>query len=329
VESTVGRTVRALTDTKFQSALRLLAVLLGLSLAACAKGTSPADGRLAVVATTTQIGDMAANVGGDRIALTVLLKANQDAHDFEPAPSQIRKLHAAKVILRNGIGLDVYVNKLAGGDLSRVAIVTEGVPLRTAEGTEEEAHTAAAAEASGHDPHVWLSVPNAMIMVGNIRDALASADPANAGYYEQNAAAYIARLQALDLAIRAQVAQVPEQCRRLVTNHDTLGYSAAEYGFTVVGSVIPSISSEAQPSASNVGDIVDKIRAEHVPAIFAETSLNPALIRQVGREAGVTVVDDLYGDSLGPKGSGASTYIEMMEWNTTRIVEALRGCDVP
>jgi zinc/manganese transport system substrate-binding protein len=326
VSTSLRRRARRLTETKFQSAAWGLVLLVGVALAACAPSTSPADGRLAVVATTTQIGDMAANVGGDRIALTVLLKPNQDAHDFEPAPSQIRKLHAAQVILRNGVGLDVYVNKLAGGDLHRVTVVTEGVPLRTAEGAEEEAHTAAAAEAGGHDPHVWLAVPNAVVMVGNIRDALAAADPANAGYYAQNAAAYVARLQALDAAIRQQVAQVPQECRKLVTNHDTLGYYAAEYGFTVIGSVIPSISSEAQPSASNVGEIVDKIRAEQVPAIFAETSLNPALVRQVGREAGVTVVDDLYGDSLGPKGSGASTYVEMMEWNTTRIVEALRGC---
>jgi ABC-type Zn uptake system ZnuABC Zn-binding protein ZnuA len=307
----------------------MLALAAAVSMLAAACGDSDDDsaaGKLVVVATTTQIGDMASNIGGDRIALTTLLKPNQDAHDFKPSPSQIRKLQSAGSVLRNGIGLDTYVTKAVGGNVGRVTVVTEGIALRTTEGGEEEGDADSVSEASGHDAHVWFSVANAKRMVENIRDALAQADAANTDYYRQNAIAYLASLDALDARIRQLVASAPLSCRKLVTNHDTLGYYAAAYGFEVVGSVIPSTSSEAKPSASDVADIVRKIRDEKVPAVFAETSLNPSLIRQVGREAGVRVVDDLYGDSLGPKDGEAGTYIAMMESNTRKIVEALKDC---
>jgi zinc/manganese transport system substrate-binding protein/manganese/iron transport system substrate-binding protein len=133
-------------------------------------------------------------------------------------------------------------------------------------------------------------------------------------------------LQALDASIKQQVAQIPGACRNLVTNHDVLGYYAQTYGFEVIGSVIPSTSSQASASASDVAGIVRQIKSEGVPAIFAEASINPDLIRQVGREAGVKVVDDLYGDSLGPSGSDGATYVKMMQANTKKIVDALKAC---
>ncbi|HXH22152.1 MAG TPA: metal ABC transporter substrate-binding protein [Dehalococcoidia bacterium] len=300
----------------------LALVLLALLLSACtADRDDEANGRLRVIATTTQIGDFARAVGGDLIDLTVLLKPNQDAHDFSLSPSQTRDIDRADLILRNGLGLDLFVLKAAERDPSRLVVVTRGIPLRDG----PDALTSDL-EAGGHDPHVWFSVSNARLMVENIRDAFVRADPANEAAYRENAARYLQELDALDARIRAAVAQVPERCRKLVTNHDTLGYFALLYGFEVIGSVIPSLSSEARPSAADVADIVRKIRDARVPAIFAETSINPSLIRQVGREAGVRVVDDLYGDSLGPRGSDGATYISMMEANTKKIVEALKDC---
>jgi ABC-type Zn uptake system ZnuABC Zn-binding protein ZnuA len=164
-------------------------------------------------------------------------------------------------------------------------------------------------------------------MVENIRDALSAADAVNASTYAANATRYLGELQALDASLKQQVAQVPQACRKLITNHDVLGYFAAAYGFEIIGSVIPSTSSQASASAADVAGIVRQIEAEGVPAIFAETSINPDLIRQVGREAGVDVVDDLYGDSLGPSNSDGSTYVKMMQSNTRKIVDALKGCD--
>jgi zinc/manganese transport system substrate-binding protein/manganese/iron transport system substrate-binding protein len=296
-----------------------------LLLAACATGDDGADGdRLRIVATTTQIGDFARAVGGDRIALTTLLKPNQDAHDFALAPSQIRAIDRADVILRNGLGLDLFVLKPAERDGSRIVVVTEGIALRDG----PDALTGDL-ESEGYDPHVWFSVTNARVMLRNVRDALVRADPDNLTAYHENASRYMAQLLMLDERIRNEVAAIPAACRKLVTNHDTLGYFAVAYGFEFVGSIIPGASSEARPSAGGLAAIVRKIRESGVPAIFAETSINPDLIRQVAREAGVELVDDLYGDSLGPKGSDGATYIEMMESNTRKIVDALKDCETP
>jgi ABC-type Zn uptake system ZnuABC Zn-binding protein ZnuA len=287
-----------------------------LLLAACSGGGDDggSDGRLNVVATTTQIGDFARQAGGDRIRLTVLLKANQDAHDFTLAPSQVRAIAEADVVLVNGLGLDGFIEKALESSDAREVVVSDGISA--IEGRDDHER----------DPHVWFSVANARTMVENIRDALSEADAANAAAYAGDASRYLAELQSLDASIKQQVAQIPSGCRKLVTNHDVLGYYAEAYGFEVIGSVIPSTSSQASASAADVAEIVRQIKAEGVPAIFAEASINPDLIRQVGREAGVKVVDDLYGDSLGPSNSDGSTYIEMMGSNTRKIVDALKSC---
>jgi zinc/manganese transport system substrate-binding protein/manganese/iron transport system substrate-binding protein len=297
---------------------------------ACSSGSGGDDsGQLNVVATTTQIGDFARQVGGDNVKLTVILEPNQDAHDFEPSPSQLRAISNADLVLRNGLRLDAFVNKsLKQGDAD-VAIVTEGISLREApeEHEDHEGHDEAAeTDDREGDPHVWLAVANAAQMVQSVRDALVAADPANADAYKSNAAAYVRTLSSLDSELKAQVQTIPASCRKLVTNHDVLGYYADAYGFELVGSVIPGVSSEAKPSASDIADIVNKIKAEKVPAVFAEASINPALVKQVAKEAGVKVVDDLYGDSLGPKDSEGGTYVGMMRANTTKIVEALKDC---
>jgi ABC-type Zn uptake system ZnuABC Zn-binding protein ZnuA len=290
-------------------------------LAACTGDDGDDDGRLRVVATTTQIGDFARAVGGDHIALTTLLKPNQDAHDFALAPSQIRAIDRADVILRNGLGLDLFVLKPAERDRSRIVVVTQGIALRDG----PDALTGDL-ESEGYDPHVWFSVANARVMLRNVRDALVRADPDNLTAYHENASRYMVELLMLDERIKREVAAIPPACRKLVTNHDTLGYFAVAYGFEFVGSIIPGSSSEARPSAGDLAGIVRKIRESGVPAIFAEASINPDLIRQVAREAGVELVDDLYGDSLGPKDSDGATYIEMMESNTRKIVDALKDC---
>jgi zinc/manganese transport system substrate-binding protein/manganese/iron transport system substrate-binding protein len=297
----------------------LLAIILLVTLfgtAACA-GDDTGSGKLRVVAITTQIGDFAKNIGGDRIDLTVLLKPNQDAHDFEPQPSDIRALAGADLVLRHGLGLDAFIDKTLRGSKAHVVTVTDGIEAR--EGHEE-------ADEGGIDPHVWFSVPNAVRMAENVRDALVAQDPDGAAVYDSNAEGYVAELLSLDGEIKAQAAQVPAACRKLVTNHDVLGYFGAAYGFEIVGSVIPSLATDAQPSAADVADIVRKVRDEDVPAIFAEASVNPALVRQVAREAGVKVVDDLYGDSLGTPGSAGGTYIGMMREDTRKIVDALSRC---
>lgn len=304
---------------KYHSLAKTAGALMSLVLllATSCSGDDAADGagRLDVFATTTQIGDFATQVGGEQINLTVLLQPNQDAHDLELQPSQIRALDAADVVLINGLGLDAFMDRALESTGQHAVVVTDGTSALEGENM-----------AGDRDPHVWFNVENAKVMVDNITQALAEADPANRQALEAKAEAYLEKLDALEAEIRQQVSQVPPACRKLVTNHDVLGHYAEAYGFEVVGAIIPATSTQARPSASRVAEIVELIRSEDVPAIFADTSVSPDLVNQVGREAGVQVVDDLYGDSLGPEGSDGATYIDMMRSNTEKIVGALREC---
>ena len=298
----------------------LSAVGASLALAftlACSAADEDATG-LRVVATTTQIGDFVQAVAGDRVRLTVLLRPNQDAHDFAAAPSQIRALSDADLVLRNGLGLDAFVDKAIKRSGGEVVSVSEGIERRAARDGDDGA-------AAG-DPHVWFAVANARVMVENVSAALREADPENAAFYEERAGRYQTRLDQLDAWIRSQVGEIASACRKLVTNHDVFGYYAEAYAFEILGSIVPGLSTQAQPAAGDIAAIVELIQAEGVPAIFAEASANAALLRQVGREAGVIVVDDLYGDSLGPPGSDGESYVAMMESNTLKIVAALKDC---
>jgi zinc/manganese transport system substrate-binding protein/manganese/iron transport system substrate-binding protein len=320
---------------------RLFAILgagtLGLLLVtACGpaeRQTAEPGGRLTLVATTTQIRALTEAVAGDRATVRSILPPGADAHDFEPRPSDLQAIAASALVLKNGIGLDSWVDRLianAGGARPLVT-VTEGVPLRA--GGPHPADTQAGAtpvareqvEEEGLDPHVWFSTANAMTMTRNIRAALVQVDPAGAAVYEANTTAYLGKLAELDQYIKDQVATIPPERRKVVTNHDAFGYYFDRYGLIFVGSIIPSLSSEAQPSAQDVAELIRKIRAEQVQAIFLESSINPALAKQVGDEAGVRVVDTLYGDALGPPGSPGATYEGMMRYNTDTIVPALKG----
>jgi zinc/manganese transport system substrate-binding protein/manganese/iron transport system substrate-binding protein len=302
--------------------LRVLALVPLLLLAACDTGTTatstpPASSGLSVVATTTQIRSIAEAVLGDRGTVRSILTPGADAHEFEPKPSDVQGISESKLVLKNGIGLDDWVDKLienAGGDRPLVT-VTEGITPRA--GDEESEHGEA-------DPHVWLDVSNAMTMTANIHDALVKADPANEATYKANADTYLARLRDLDKYIRDQVATVPPENRKMVTNHDAFGYYVNAYGLTFVGSIIPSMSTGAQPSAQDVAALIGKIKEQKVKAIFLESSINPSMAQQIGNDVGVKVVDTLYGDSLGAPGTPGATYEGMMRYNTDTIVSALK-----
>ena len=271
--------------------------------------TGSTVGRLRVVATTTQIADLARNVAGDRAEVASLVGPNQDPHEFEPRPDQLRALDNANLVLRHGLGLDHFADKPLGSvSKEKVVVVTAGVRLIQ------------------DDPHVWFDVDNAKIMAANVRDALVKADAANAGRYRANADAYLKELDQLNAFVRSETDRVPRGCRKLVTDHEVLTYYAAAYGFEIVDTVIPGSSTEAEPSARDIATAVERIRSSGVPAVFAQASANPQLMERVAREAGVKVVTGIYADSLGPPGSDGDTYIKMLRANTGRIVGALEGC---
>jgi ABC-type Zn uptake system ZnuABC Zn-binding protein ZnuA len=277
-------------------------------------------GRLAVVATTTQVADFARNVGGDAVSVTQLLQPNVDPHDYEASPADVLAVSRARLVLKNGVGLEAFLDGAieAAGFAGTVVDTSAAVHIRQGEGEQER----------GGDPHVWHDPRNATLMSRAIADAFDAADPAHRSTYEANYRAYAGKLAALDRDIAARIATIPADRRKLVTNHDAFGYYAARYGLTVVGSIIPSFDTSAELSGTDISSLVARIRETGTPAIFAESSLPPRTAETIAREAGVRVVAGegaLYGDTLGPAGSAAATYLAMEEHDTETIVGALRG----
>lgn len=278
-------------------------------------GSDPGDeAAVSVVATTTQVADFAREVGGDRVEVHQVLQANSDPHGYEPRPSDAEALADAELVVRSGGDLDEWLADLiddAGGDAPTVTLIEA---VRTIGGDGDDA-----------DPHWWQDPRNAIAAVEAIEAALVEVDPAGASDYRADAGAYVERLRALDRNVAACVAEIPPAKRRLVTTHDALGYYTDRYGIEVVGALIPSLSTAAQPSAGDIRELVHRIREQDVEAIFPESSIDPRLERAVAREAGATVGRPLWADTLGPDGSDGATYIQSIQSNTAALVEGLTG----
>jgi zinc/manganese transport system substrate-binding protein len=292
--------------------LPLLAALLVALAAGCGDDDSGSGASVTAVATTTQVADLVRNVGGGRVEVDGILQPNADPHDYEPRPSDAAALADADVVFRSGGDLDEWLDEVvesAGGD-------AEGVTLLDSVRARQD------------DPHWWQDPRNAVLAVEAIRDALAKADPDGRAGYERRAAAYIRRLRALDAAIERCIERVPPAKRKLVTTHDALGYFADRYGLEVIGAVIPSLSTQAQPSARDVDELVDQIRDEGVEAIFPEAAVSQKLERAISREAGAEVGGELYADTLGPEGSAGATYIGATRSNANALAEGMSGGSV-
>jgi ABC-type Zn uptake system ZnuABC Zn-binding protein ZnuA len=323
-----------LVKRPLSSALVALAPLALLLLTPPSFAQTPTPAPLQVVASFSILGDLVEHVGGEAVQVTTLIGPGVDAHTYDPAPADLAVLADADVIFENGLGFEPWLDGFYESTQPPGAriVVTEGITPRQAGADHpEDEGEEPLEESDGHehgqfDPHVWHDVANVIVMVGAIRDALAAADPARAELYEANATAYIAELEGLDAAIREQVATLPEERRTLVTSHDNLGYFADAYGFSILGNVFGSVSTEAgDPSARDVAALVEAIAATGVPAIFAENVANPDLMESIAAEAGVSLAPALYTDALGPDGSPGETYVGMMQSNVATIVDALKG----
>lgn len=273
-------------------------------------------GGMLVVATTTQTADFTRLVGGDVVDVYDVIRANVDAHDYEPTAADLENLGDAKVVVRNGFGLEPWFDDtIAQADSTAVVVdASTGVTPRAGEGEE----------AGEEDPHIWMNPAHAKTMVTNITAGLVEADPAHQTAFEANRDAYLAQIDALDVELRGLLDTLPN--RKLVTNHDAFGYYIDYYGLQFVGSVLPSFDTAVELTPSGIEELVAQIKAEGVKAIFTEASLPPAAAEALASEAGVTVVsgeDALYADSLGPEGSNGDTYLKMMRHNTRVIVENL------
>ncbi|PSO47011.1 MAG: metal ABC transporter substrate-binding protein [Cyanobacteria bacterium SW_9_44_58] len=302
--------------------LAIIGAIAGLWLTGCSQ-SNPTDGnneKPSVVATSTMITDWTEKVGGDEIKVTGILEPGADPHVYEPVPADSRAMEQADLIFYNGYNLEPELIKVMNGtgisDEKTLAVAEVVTPFDY--------------EYQGQqvpDPHVWGDVENAIKMVKAIRDRLIELSPEDKAEFSDNAANYIEKLKQLDRWIIQQIQTIPADQRQLVTTHDAFQYYARAYGLAVTGTLI-GISTEEQPSAQRVKNLSNAVRESNVPAIFAETTINPALIKTVATEAGVKLAEqELYSDSIGAPNGDANSYIGMLVVNTRTIVTALGGND--
>ena len=296
--------------------------VMAAAVSGCGGGSSSSNtaAKLEVVATTTQIGDWVRRVGGNAVDVHQILKPNSDPHDYEPRPADVEATGGAKVVFENGDNLDHWMAKVvdqAGGSPA-VVVLGDSAPVKRPGETSGP-------EASKFDPHWWHDPRNAEAAVAKIADSLRAADPDRGDLFSSNADAYTAKLKKLDTGIAACIDKVPQAQRKLVTDHDAFGYFADRYGITVVGAVIPSQTTQAQPSAGETAKLIALIRKEGVKAVFPESSLNAKLAQTIARETGASANYTLYGDTLGPAGSSGATYLSMEQANADAMTRGFTG----
>jgi len=265
--------------------------------------------KINVAVSLTILADFARNVGGDRVDVVSLVGPNGDAHSYVPSPADAKKLADAKLIILDGLGLEGSTARFmrAAAKDAKVVTASDGItPLRL--GTQS-------------DPHAWQSVANAKTYVANIRDALIAADPAGKSVFEANAADYLRRLDALEAEVKAAIASIPPDRRKLVTTHNAFGYFGTAYE---VDFIAPhGVSTEAEPSARDVARIIAQIRAQKIPAVFLENVTDPRLLERIAQESGARIGGTLYSDALTDANGPAPTYIDMMRHNVKELVTAL------
>lgn len=285
---------------------------------------SPEPGALRVVATTTVLADLVAQVGGTRVSVASLVPKGGEVHTFDPSPSDVVTIAEADLVVLNGLGLDDWLGRLVTDAGSGAPIVELGEGLEGVDYLESGAHDDAGPAGDDHadeaiNPHLWLDVAHARRYAARIADALTAADPDDAGAYRSGQAAYDARLSTLDEEIRSAIASIPQANRRIVSFHEAFGYFAAAYGLEIVGVIVEAPGQD--PSAGEIATLVEAIRSSGARAVFTEAQFSPDLAETVAAEAGVAVVRDIYNDSLGDP--PVDTYEGMMRWNTERTVAAL------
>jgi len=291
----------------------LPALLLAILISACGRQTASNSAKAApaVLTSTTILADVTRKIAGDRLQVESLLPAGADPHSYQPTPRDAAKVAGSKLIIVNGAGYEYFLKSLLenAGEETTVVEASSGVNPRE--------------EAGSIDPHMWLDPNNMIVYAENIRDALTRLDPAGEAAYKSNTENYVTQLKTLDSWIQEQVGQIQPERRLLITNHESLGYFAKQYGFTAAGAVIKSFSSDASPSAQQLADLIDEVRSSGAPAIFLDAADSDTFAHQIANETGVKVITDLHLESL-TDGPPADTYIDMMKYNVTQIVNALK-----
>jgi len=278
-------------------------------------GPAAAQDKVKVIATFSILGDLVKNVGGERVEVATLVGPNNDAHVYNPAPADAKKVADGKLVVMNGLGFEGWITRLvkASGSKAPIVVASKGVKPRTAAGGQGHDHDS--------DPHAWQSVANVKLYAANIRDGLVAVDPAGKGTYEANATAYLGKLDALEKEVRDTIARIPADRRRIITTHDAFGYFAQAYGVQFIAP--HGVSTDAQPAAKEVARIISQIKRQKIPAVFLENISDPRLIKQIAEETGAKVGGTLYSDALTDEKGPAPSYIDLIRHNIRTLSTAL------
>lgn len=304
---------------------RVIGKLLAASLAGAAllSGASFAAESVPVVASFSILGDLVRVVGGERVSVTTLVGPDKDAHVFEPKPTDAKALVQSRLLVVNGLGFEPWAQKLAksAGYQGETVVASRGVKPRAM--AAEKGH-----EGKGHphdeaDPHAWQNPDNVVLYARNISAALSKADPSGSAVYQANTDAYVKELQALDAWTKAQFASIPANKRKVITSHDAFGYFSAQYQIRFLAP--QGVSTDAEPSAKEVAQLIKQIQRERIKAVFVENMSNPRLLAQLSKDAGVSVGPALYVDALSATGGPADSYLRLMRHNVTQLAAGMRG----
>jgi len=285
--------------------------LVLLALLGFAGGARAAD-KVKAVASFSILGDMVKQVGGDRIDVITLVGPDGDAHVYEPTPADAKNLATAQILFTNGLGFEGWMDRLekSSGFRGKVMVASTGVKPRTM--VEDEKTVT--------DPHAWQSLANGKLYVANIRDGLITVDPEGKSVYEANAAKYLDALAKEEADVRAALAALPQERRKIITSHDAFGYFGAAYGLEIVAP--EGISTESEASAKDVAKIIRQIKAERIPAVFMENITDHRLLDQIASETGAKIGGELYTDALSPPDGPAPTYLDMFRHNVGALTAA-------
>jgi len=286
--------------------------LVLLALLGFAGGARAAD-KVKAVASFSILGDMVKQVGGDRIDVITLVGPDGDAHVYEPTPADAKNLATAQILFTNGLGFEGWMDRLekSSGFRGKVMVASTGVKPRTM--VEDEKTVT--------DPHAWQSLANGKLYVANIRDGLIAVDPEGKSVYEANAAKYLDALAKEEADVRAALAALPQERRKIITSHDAFGYFGAAYGLEIVAP--EGISTESEASAKDVAKIIRQIKAERIPAVFMENITDHRLLDQIASETGAKIGGELYTDALSPPDGPAPTYLDMFRHNVGALTAAV------
>ncbi|HEX7743511.1 MAG TPA: metal ABC transporter substrate-binding protein [Sphingobium sp.] len=288
-------------------------IILVLGLLLNASGGAQATNRVNAVASFSILGDMVKQVGGDCVDVITLVGPDGDAHVYEPTPADAKNLACAQILFTNGLGFEGWMERLekSSGFKGKVVVASTGVKPRTM--VEDEKTIT--------DPHAWQSLANGKRYVVNIRDGLIVVDPEGKAVYEANAAKYLDAIAKEETDVKAAIATLPQEWRKIITSHDAFGYFGAAYGLEIVAP--EGVSTESEASAKDVAKIIRQIKAEHIPAVFMENITDHRLLDQIASETGAKIGGELYTDALSPPDGPAPTYLDMFRHNVGALTAAL------